>query len=198
MKLSIIATAALALFSSSATGLKISKAKIIKAQKGARPLCVLNKIYVAGTNSILDVLAPGSYTVPKIFKNQPIECCIWKHGDGACEPGKDDKLVGCALSGKIIDLDKHNSAASFEIRCDLPGIVEKQRKAEREGLGLASCPARGASCSWNNSGKCEKHCGQRFFSKMEGCGWGKKRCCCHGEFDWQVEEKKEKGGIIEV
>lgn len=34
-------------------------------------------------------------------------------------------------------------------------------------------------CGWANSGQCEYHCdGYGGFMYMQGCGWGRKRCCC--------------------
>ena len=34
-------------------------------------------------------------------------------------------------------------------------------------------------CGWTNSGQCEYHCdGYGGFMYMQGCGWGRKRCCC--------------------
>ncbi|ORZ35800.1 hypothetical protein BCR44DRAFT_35438 [Catenaria anguillulae PL171] len=36
------------------------------------------------------------------------------------------------------------------------------------------------SCSATNAGKCEQKCREHggVFTRMEGCGWFKKRCCC--------------------
>jgi hypothetical protein len=34
-------------------------------------------------------------------------------------------------------------------------------------------------CGWAQSGQCEYHCdGYGGFMYMQGCGWGRKRCCC--------------------
>ncbi|ELQ38259.1 hypothetical protein MCOR27_004493 [Pyricularia oryzae] len=34
-------------------------------------------------------------------------------------------------------------------------------------------------CGWTRSGQCEYHCdGYGGFMYMQGCGWGRKRCCC--------------------
>jgi hypothetical protein len=181
MKFSIIATAGLALLSSGAAGVKVQKrAKSVQD-------CIPTKEYIPESNTVIDLPAKENFTVPRMYKkgnpSMPIECCIWKHADGDCEAGKDDKLVKCATAGQKIDLKKHlKSAASLEFRCNDPGLAKAERKKERMGLKFASCPAAG-DCSWFNSGDCEKHCGQRFFSKMESCGWGKKRCCCHAEID---------------
>jgi hypothetical protein len=186
MKLSIVATAALALLSSGAAGLKvqkISKAKKVQAQSIAG-LCFVNKKYDAEWDLVYDVFPDEAIQVPEISKKEPTECCVWKHGDGACEAGRDDKLVRCAKGGELIDLTKHNSAAAFEIRCGKPGGPEAVRKKAREGIKFPSCPAA-ADCGWFNSGKCEEHCGQRFFSKMENCWFGRKKCCCHGEVDYE-------------
>ena len=36
-----------------------------------------------------------------------------------------------------------------------------------------------SECKWTNSGQCEYHCdGYGGFMYMQGCGWGRKRCCC--------------------
>jgi hypothetical protein len=34
-------------------------------------------------------------------------------------------------------------------------------------------------CGWFESGQCEYDCdGYGGFTKMQSCGWGRKRCCC--------------------
>ena len=36
-----------------------------------------------------------------------------------------------------------------------------------------------SECKWTNSGQCEYHCdGYGGFMYMQGCGLGRKRCCC--------------------
>ncbi|KAH8887975.1 hypothetical protein GQ53DRAFT_749324 [Thozetella sp. PMI_491] len=35
-------------------------------------------------------------------------------------------------------------------------------------------------CSWGESGQCEWWCNNHGgFKVMQGCGWGRKRCCCN-------------------
>jgi len=45
-------------------------------------------------------------------------------------------------------------------------------------VGREQCRHPGG-CGWLNSGQCEEHCdGYGGFEYMQGCGWGRKRCCC--------------------
>ena len=51
---------------------------------------------------------------------------------------------------------------------------------------------RPGKCSWWNSGTCEKHCGGtglQQFGHMEGCGWGRKKCCCTEFYGWPLGNK---------
>jgi hypothetical protein len=194
MKFSILATAAVALLSSSANSWKLELyedvgfvGKSVKARKAGEPeWCTrTGNSTIRGFKPMKRVRSLNFTLEAK--RDDKFKCCVWMHMDNRCEAGTDEKFMGCS-DFEIDDLaDWEYKLKGVGVRCGKKKVAaedpEKVQKQQQAIASLVECK-NPSVCDIFWSRKCETHCGDLGFSHMTGetCGWLlPKRCCCHAE-----------------